>query len=324
MRRWIGFILVLLTGGSLVGQTAAADQPVSGLVVEEYPVVSAAEDTPTHFEFKQRLSDQILDVRRAWREPDAAAKVAATNEIISRAGYTLTPLPEGGNALYTLSHNGTVLFPDLDYIFPIAVSESGTDFRLVIEVANQYELLVVTPETIGQVDMAHFVSIAPVFVGNDVIELYADWDRNQFLIQRNGQTIYTVTPDGQFVEPPVKSLWSWDGHWVLEVMGDVIIDGKSTKAAAGYDEIFGWQLIAGKPFFFFNTVDFVTQKSYFGLSYDGQEIAPYRYEEIAHGQCCEPSMFNPSGNAVMVWFYAQRGGLWYYVEAGMYEIFALF
>jgi hypothetical protein len=162
------------------------------------------------------------------------------------------------------------------------------------------------------------VSIAPVYVGDDLIEVSADWNANQFQVLRNGEVIYTYAPGEMFVEPPVHSLWSWDGHWVLEVEGDVIIDGASAKTDPGYDEMFGWQLIAGQPFFFFKKTDFVTQVSTFGMSYAGQEIEPYRYQEVIHYRCCEGSMFNISGNGTMVWFYALRDGTWYYVEAGVY------
>ena len=30
-------------------------------------------------------------------------------------------------------------------------------------------------------------------------------------------------------------------------------------------------------------------------------------------------MFNVGGNGTMVWFHALRDGMWYYVEAGVYD-----
>lgn len=316
-------VLALVIAASLglivsAAQAQGGEQTTSRLVVEEYPIVSAAEDTPDHFEFKQRIADQILDVRRDWREPDAAAKIAATNAIISQWDYKLKPLPEGGSALYSISHFGSVLFPDVTRVYPIAVNDSGTDFRLLIETLGQSGPLVVTPVNIGKLDLTNFVYLAPVYAGSDLIEVAADWNNNQFQVLRNGEVIYTYVPEGMFVEPPVHGLWSWQGQWVLEVEGDVIIDGASAKAEQGYDEMFGWQVIAGQPFFFFKKTDFLTQKSTFGMSYAGQEIEPYRYQEVIHYRCCEGSMFNISGNGTMVWFYALRDGMWYYVEAGVY------
>ncbi len=129
---------------------------------------------------------------------------------------------------------------------------------------------------------------------------------------RAGQVVYTVIPDGPFVEPPTKGLWSWDGHWVLELENDIIIDGQSLSAQAGYEAAFGWQLIGGQPFYFFQ------QGGQIAMSYACTTIEPYRFSEVIHNQCCEGSMFNLSGNAFMVWFYAQKDGMWDYVEAGLY------
>jgi hypothetical protein len=292
------------------GETGGATVP--GLTVEEYPIVSAAEDTPNHFEFKQRIGEDILGVRRAWREPDPAARLATINPVIAAWGYQLeASLGQGGVVVFTLLYQGSPLLTDLTYLSPLAVNSSGTDFRLVVDSTAQGTLIVM-PGTVGQVDTAHYLGIPPVYVGDDLFEVYGDWDHGQFLVLRNGETIYTVTPNGPFVEPPVHSLWSWDGHWVLESEGDVIVDGQSLAQQLGYQEIFGWRLIAGEPFYFFKQADQIA------MSYAGQVVEPYRYDEVVHYMCCEPAMFNVGGNATMVWFYALRDGTWFYVEAGVY------
>ncbi|HVO71988.1 MAG TPA: hypothetical protein VMT24_18190 [Aggregatilineaceae bacterium] len=38
----------------------------------------------------------------------------------------------------------------------------------------------------------------------------------------------------------VHSLWPWDGQWVLESAGDVIVGGQSLAQQLGVQEIFGW------------------------------------------------------------------------------------
>ncbi len=292
------------------GQTTGS----SGLIIEEYPLVSAAEDQPTHFEFRDRVTQAILDVRRAWREPDLMAQVADINEIIGQWGYALRPFDETspGGPSYRLLHLGDVLLSDVTHVWPVAANSDRTDFRLLLESMNE-SLLVVTPDTIGQMDTASFVYIAPVYVGSDLYEVVADWSTSQFHVTRNGEIVYTVTPVSSFVEPPVKALWAWEWHWVLESEGQVIIDGTILNQQLGFDEIFGWRLIAGQPFFFFK------RGGQIGLYYGGQIVEPYRYDEVVHYQCCEPSMFNVSGNETMVWFYALRDGVWNYVEAGVYE-----
>jgi hypothetical protein len=282
----------------------------TGFIVEEYPLVSAAQDQPDHFEFKNYLTEDILSVRRTWREPDAAQRVTLINQVIGAWGYVLTP--NQGNQNYTLSHNGSALITDVSHVWPLAVNASGTDFRLLLDSMTN-PTLIVTPETVGQLNLTNFVYIAPVYVGDDLIKVTADWDQNKFYVLRNGDVIYTVTPDGPFVEPPVKALWSWDGHWVLEADNDLIIDGASFNQQMGYEQSFGFYLIAGQPFYFFK------QNGQIRLSYAQQAVEPYRYDEVVHDQCCEPSMFNISGNESMVWFYALRDGTWYYVEGGIYN-----
>lgn len=283
---------------------------LSGLVVEEYPLVAASEDTPDHFEFRQRLTEQILNVRRVWREPDPLLQVTHTSELISPWGYSLAPTP-GDPSKITLYHNDTPLINDITYLWPISVASSGNNFRLLIDSMSQ-PTLIVTPDTVGQFDATHFAYIAPVFVGNDLVEIYADWDRPAFEVRRNGQTEYVMLPQEPFVEPPVKALWSWNSQWVLQTDTAVIIDEQSLNDQIGAAEVFGWRLIAGQPFYFF------THEGRLAMSYAGQTVEPYRYDQIVHNQCCEGSMFNISGNATMVWFYALRDGTWYYVEAGVY------
>jgi|AMZC01.1.fsa_nt_AMZC01000742.1_16 hypothetical protein len=302
------------TGGQ-TGGTGGQTGGTVGFIVEEYPLVSAAEDQPDHYEFRQRVTEQILAVRRAWREPpDLMAAVAEVNEIIGQWGYSLRPFDEiePGGPKYRLMHLGNPLITDITYVWPIAVNSDRTDFRLLLDSWSE-PTLVVTPDTVGYVDDRTFVYIPPVYVGNDLYEVVADWNAQQFHVTRNGQIIYTVTPTGPFVEPPVKALWAWEWHWVLEVAGDVLIDGQSLRQQLGYEEIFEWRLIDGLPFFFFK------RDGRYGLHYGGQIVEPYRYDDIVHYLCCEPGMFNAAGNDTMVWFYALRDGVWHYVEAGVYR-----
>jgi len=130
----------------------------------------------------------------------------------------------------------------------------------------------------------------------------------------NGDTaVYTHTFGEISVAPIARRLSAWEGQWVLEVLpGQVIVAGESLNARLGYDEIFEWRLLAGRPFFFFSSADGV------GLSYDGQ-VLPYRYDKVPHYLCCEPALANPGHNETMVWFYGLRDGVWYYVEMGIYE-----
>ncbi|MCZ7540235.1 MAG: hypothetical protein M5U29_10015 [Anaerolineae bacterium] len=171
------------------GQTGGGESTGSGLIVEEYPLVAALEDQPDHFEFRDWVTEAILDVRRGWREPDLIAQVAYANEIIGQWGYSLRPFDEisPGGPSYRLLHLGSVLLSDITHVWPIAVNSDRTDFRLLLESMNE-SLLVVTPDTIGQMDTASFVYIAPVYVGSDLYEVVADWDVPSSMSRATGRS----------------------------------------------------------------------------------------------------------------------------------------
>jgi hypothetical protein len=118
---------------------------------------------------------------------------------------------------------------------------------------------------------------------------------------------------------PLQALWTYDDHWALEVLysdtttwaGQVFIDGELVNAQKGYDEAFGLQLLAGKPFFFY------MRDGHAGYSYDGKET-DLDYSQIPHYNCCSESVTNPEPAENMVSFFAQRDGTWYYVELGAF------
>jgi hypothetical protein len=118
---------------------------------------------------------------------------------------------------------------------------------------------------------------------------------------------------------PLQALWTYDGHWALEILlanettwaGQVFIDGELVNDQKGYDEAFGLQMMAGKPFFFY------MRDGHAGYSYDGQET-DLEYSQIPHYNCCSESVTNPEPAENMVSFFAQRDGTWYYVELGAF------
>lgn len=116
---------------------------------------------------------------------------------------------------------------------------------------------------------------------------------------------------------PLQGLWTYDGHWALEILfadqntwaGEVFIDGELVNGLKGYDEAFGLQLLAGKPFFFYQ------RNGHVGYSYDGQE-KELDYDEVPHYRCCGESSLNPLQAQNMVAFFAVRENTWFYVELG--------
>lgn len=116
-------------------------------------------------------------------------------------------------------------------------------------------------------------------------------------------------------EPGVSQaygVWNWAGRWVLEVNGTLVVEGELYNQAAGFQEIFDFHLIQGKPFFFF------VSDGKTGIFYDGK-IWPAQYDTVFHSGCCSAAVANPGGNDTMVWFYAQSQGWWEYVELGIFD-----
>jgi len=283
------------------------------LTVEEYPIVAQRVDSPTHLEFLQRIDRAILERRRTWREPSPEKRATGINQALVNFCYRLMPREIQSYApfyVYDLYCGDTLLQSDLIAVWPVSVSSAGDDFALLVEKLNAPTILV-RLEGIEQWNAARHAFIPPVFVDDDLVAVETD-DQQRFAVRRGGETIYTFAVSWPRVDNPVKGLWSWMGHWVLEVDGQVLVDGKSLNEELGYDEIFGWQLLGGQPFYFFR------MDSRVGISYGGQ-VLPYQYDEVIHYRCCEPAAFNVAANESMVWFHALRDRIWYYVEMGIYR-----
>ncbi len=132
-------------------------------------------------------------------------------------------------------------------------------------------------------------------------------------VQRDGQEIYRYHLSSAHAATfPLFYLGNWDGQWVMEVNGMLVVGGQIVNQEWGYDEIFGCQELNGRPFYFF------VQDGQTYLSYGGERL-PVSYDYVYHGMCCEPAAFNVGGNDQMVWFYALKNGAWHYVELGVYD-----
>ena len=144
-----------------------------------------------------------------------------------------------------------------------------------------------------------------------------------------GQTIFSIQLGDSSPIRPLQGLWTYSNHWVLEVVhvsqqnnssnevtspwfGEVIWDGVSLGEKHGYEETFGFQLMHGKPFYFFQ------KEGQIGFIYDEQEVL-LEYKQIPHFACCSGAELNPISAENMVAFFAKRDGTWYYVEITVFE-----
>jgi hypothetical protein len=138
-------------------------------------------------------------------------------------------------------------------------------------------------------------------------------------VLRGDKTIYETPAGLPAPVLPLQGLWTYNGHWALEILfadkstwaGEVIIDGELVNRLKGYDEAFGLQLLARRPFFFF------LRNGHVGYSYDGRETM-LDYDEVPHYRCCSESVLNPVQAQNMVAFFAVREKTWFYVELGVF------
>jgi hypothetical protein len=136
-------------------------------------------------------------------------------------------------------------------------------------------------------------------------------------ILKGGETIFQTSAGLPSPVLPLQGLWTYDGHWAVEILladestwsGQVFIDGELVNAMRGYDEAFGFQLLAEKAFYFYR------RDGHMGYSFDDQET-DLDYQEIPHYRCCGESGLNPVQARTMVAFFADRANSWVYVELG--------
>jgi hypothetical protein len=268
-------------------------------------------DSPTHVEFNDRISEKILQKRAAWRDLALEGRLEQTNAVLAAFGYGLQSGSEASDfELFDLYQGEKVVQENILSFWPVSTNQSGADFALVVEVLNDgYRL--VQKDSLTDWDMSASLFTPPVLYGEELISISWEPESGQVEVLQGEQTVFSFVA-AFLVSSPVQGLWSWDGHWLLEVDGFLIQDGRILNQSLDYEDIFGWQLLDGKPFYYFRKGPRV------GISYN-ELVLPAYYDEVVHNRCCEPGAFNAAGNESMVWFYALRDGTWYYVEIGKYE-----
>jgi len=170
----------------------------------------------------------------------------------------------------------------------------------------------------------------PVTVGSDSINAVERYTGSQVAVDVTRNELLVMTVEAGVISPinNFRGLWVVGEEWFLEVAhveenpadpnaafiiwGEVFADGNSLNEQHGYDEAFNFQILGGKPFFFFR------KAGELGYSYDGRETK-LDYTDIQHYLCCSASAFNPLLAEKMVAFYASKAEQDYYVEIGAFE-----
>jgi hypothetical protein len=290
------------------------------LTAEEYALLPASEDAPTHMEFRSRIPPEVFARRMDQRDRTAQQAVQENNALLAPFDCRLgLQKADDGSDRFDLSCGGEQVMADLRMVYPASVyrDEQGSgDFAMLIEDGDA-KLWFARQAGVEAWDATLHRYTRPVLAeGGRLITVERGPDSGTVfdlvLVKADGETIFSYQPVASPVAEPVKGLWGWQGGWVLEVNGTLIVNGENINGKEGYGEIFNWTLIDGKPLFFFE------RGSQVGIAYDGS-ILPLAYAQVIHYQCCEPAMFNIGSSSDMVWFYALRDATWYYVELGKFE-----
>lgn len=157
-----------------------------------------------------------------------------------------------------------------------------------------------------------------VTLGSDAIAAEEAESGSYITVTRNGKEIFRTDTGGISPIPPMQNLWAYDNHWILETNffltdkpfnGQVFLDGQSIGQENGYDEVFNFQTIKGRPFYFFR------HNGKVDAWFDGQVIS-LGYDDVPHYICCGDSWFNPRAFQDAVLFFGTKNDTWFFVRLG--------
>jgi hypothetical protein len=289
------------------------------ILAPESEFAYSSDDLENTWEFLYRIPDMIYDRRKeTWVSvPEPDLTLSKINQRLSAFGYRAQEMdPEGGWTIYGLFQGQNLIQGDIRTFRKILVNPSGTDFALIFNHGTSRDLGYarkgfIDPwwNTMGGYDWLDEVDLA-FFIGDDLIRVnFTDSP----IVIKNDEIVYThaITYMGPS-HCPLISFQRWNDQWVMEVDGDVIINGEPLHQKYGYETAFHWQLLNGKPLFIFE------KDGRFGISFNGQAL-PVEFDEIVYTMCGErllPPTLGPWGNSRIVGFYGRKEGFWHYFELG--------
>lgn len=182
--------------------------------------------------------------------------------------------------------NRSQLFKDGELLFDYAKSVTDV-YTFSTPSGTIWAFLVNTVDSIPPTGFKNYL------VQNDTI---IEWGNNEYLHPRppilyNGKMLWVREAENEHIHVQTSEgdilfdfatyyapsvFKSWGDSWILESTNFLIQDGEILNEKYGFEEIFTWRLIDGKPFYFFR------KGPKMGMSYDGQFYS-LGYDEIAHG-----------------------------------------
>ena len=320
-------------------------------IVEEYEIGESTmqQSVATHERTYQkclgtRVSEEVLKRRMRWRDlkPDMPAEYGKPlenyNKILSKTGFRLEPSntirknDESGidqnneyhflNSFLRLTHNGRTVIDSLRSPYGLASDRNNQQFLFVadhLDRESRYKSVLIHDSTVADWQSTYLMP-TPLYFKGKILKVECDrksdsiGGMNYNSISLGNDRIFSfVSFEG--IAPSVQSLLVVDSTWVLEYTdpsSHLVICGVDIGKRFGYQECFGPVNLHGTLLYF------IKLGGAWHLRY-GDLMLPSGYDDIVHFQCCDNSTFNPCYNENMVWFYARRGGICYYVEVGIYK-----
>ncbi len=299
--------------------------PVSGgLKVEVYPLESPPSTEPLTFTPTHGTQGQIQLIHQELRDQEPARRLFEANQALQpfgvniKANWSTDPTVSG---TYSITREGKPLFdqPVIDFT-PVSVNASGNDFLMGVDTSNDSYLVRgtgVQKQTLAMQNIG--------FLRNQIIEaaeVYTNTSAGSLgwiSVTLDGGEVFTTSVGSPTPVTALRGLWSDGTSWILEVarasdssdtfqvLGEIFQNGISLNLKYGYQSSFEYQLLGGKPFYFFQ------KDGQIGVSYDGQETY-LGFDDVQHYGCCSGAELNPREYSSLVDFFARNGEAWYFVE----------
>jgi len=294
--------------------------PPSGMTITEYELPAKAQAaSPAEEIFLDYVPPEALPVTEKTNRIYTPETTENINVEITPFGYELRTGSE--SYLFNLYKDGNLVIRNITKLPDVHISNSSAGEKLAFIV-----------HTIKDLEKSFYESgnAASYLVQKDSVTLWEDkppnpmfsegrsiWAGEDLLILGlgDGTDLQVRGADHDLLfsfetyfgaQIPFKQYQAWDGHWILGVSSFIIQDGQILNETFGFEEVFNWYLIEGKPLYFFR------KGPRAGISYDGQFLQNY-YHEIIQGYCCGLALNNPWRYENTVRFFGRRDGIWYFV-----------
>ena len=298
-----------------------------GLAVDEYRLQDKPGFAPDsdNLDFKPAGTsmEAVLDKHAFERASAATLLYYANNTALRPFGYRLATDSwaygqiSNQAVLWRLYRYDTLVLSDIFSVGPVSVGDSGQDFVMTAQLADRSVLV-----RKGAIeDFPDLLNHRVGMLGDDLLEAidHPESPAGYVEVKRAGKVIQTIPTafGGPLLD--FMGLWTYQNHWHIEVLskldlalnnpvGDIYADGVSLNQSRGYQDSFNFAYLNDQPFYFYK------KGGKIGISYAGQEI-PLDYDQVLHDGCCSAGVFNPRVSPLIVSFFAERDGAWYYVEA---------